>query len=89
MRQVISTPRRSPGIAGLIFGYSLAAISMYALYRFGAFIIAQIEIPANIENAGLAAFVITITLAGTNLLLRYDMKPIRKTASVREKEYFH
>jgi hypothetical protein len=72
----------------LLIGNSLAAISLYCIYKVGAFIVVQIEPSPNIESAGFMASVIMITMLCTGLLLRFDMRHLRRDY-VRIDSEFH
>jgi hypothetical protein len=83
------TTQKSNTIFTVLLGHSLIAISLYVLYRLASFFFEEIELPSNIESLGIIAFVIAITVSGTGLLLRYDMKPVRNRISIPRKEILH
>ena len=87
MRQAISTNRKNASVLNLLLGYTLIAIALYIIYRLASFVIGQIEIPPSFLNVGLGAFVITVTLIATSVLLRLDMKPIRKSIPISHKGF--
>lgn len=84
MRHAISTEKKGFGIFSAFLGHCLFVIAAYVLYQVSAFLMQQIDINYDVESVGLATFVITMTLAGTSALLRYDARHNRKTVQVLE-----
>jgi hypothetical protein len=71
-----STQKKIRNIGSMLLGHSLIVIMLYAVYRVGVFVLGQIELPSNIANLGITAFVIMVTLGGTGLLLKFDLKTV-------------
>lgn len=70
------------GILNMFIGYCLFAIVAYAFYQLSVFLLQQIDASNDMENVGLATFVITMTLAGTSALLRFDSTHKREPVRV-------
>ncbi len=87
MRQLVSSKKKSFNVGHFLLGHALIGILLYLTYRAAIFLLAQIEITPDFENIGFAVFSIAGTLALTGVLLRLDMRPIRKHIPVRRVYY--
>jgi len=78
---------KKTNILSLLLGHSLAAILCYIIYRAGAFIIAEIDIPVTVANLGFTLSAITITLAGTGIVLHHA-KPTPHALPLSRTEHY-
>ena len=82
---MIGSEKKSIGIGYAIIAYVLFSAVAYALYEVMTYLMLQIDTSNDMENVGLAAFVIAMTLVGTSVLLRLDAKHRKQVQAVSQR----
>lgn len=72
MKHANSSEKKGFGIFNALLVYFLFSVVAYAIYQGFVYVMQQVDTSNDVENVGLATFVITMTLAGTSALLRYE-----------------